>query len=70
MAVEAETGLRQEIAAERRELTNAVADLRVELGHTAERGKKLGARVGAVTGGVLALRTVVRLVRRRKDKKK
>jgi hypothetical protein len=65
MATESE--LRREIADERRELTNAVASLREELGHTAERGKKLGAAVGAATGAVLAVRTLVRL--RHRDKK-
>ena len=42
--------LRREIAEERRELTNAVADLRKELDHTAERGKQVGVVVGAVVG--------------------
>ncbi|MFL5960028.1 MAG: hypothetical protein ACJ75G_07185 [Gaiellaceae bacterium] len=64
MATESE--LRREIADERRELTNAVAELREELGQTAERGKKLGVAVGAVTGAVLALRTAFRLRRRGK----
>ena len=66
MATESE--LRREIADERRELTNAVTDLRDELGQTAERGKKLGTAVGAVTGAALALRTLVRLrAKRKKD---
>jgi hypothetical protein len=65
MGTEAE--IREEIAAERRELTEAVASLRTELGQTAERGKKVGAVVGAVTGSALALRTVLRLRRRAKD---
>ena len=43
-----ESELRQEIADERRKLTNAVASLREELGQTAERAKNLG------TGHVLA----------------
>jgi hypothetical protein len=64
MATESE--LRREIADERRELTNAVTDLREELGQTAERGKRLGTAVGAVTGAALALRTLVRLRARRK----
>lgn len=63
-----ESDLRREIADERRELTNAVADLREELGQTAERGKKLGAAVGAATGAALAVRTVVRLRQRGKKK--
>jgi hypothetical protein len=63
MGTEAE--IREEIAAERRELTEAVASLRTELGHTAERGKKLGAAFGAATGVALAARMVLRLKRRR-----
>ena len=39
----AEPDLRREIADERRELTNAVADLRKEIDQTAERGKRIGA---------------------------
>jgi hypothetical protein len=66
MATESE--LKQEIADERRELTNAVASLRDELGETAERGKKLGVAVGAVTGAALAAKTLVKLVRRRGEK--
>ena len=62
MATESE--LRQEIAAERRELTDAVASLREELGQTAERGKKLATTAGAAAGAALALKTLVRLLRR------
>ena len=62
-----ESELRQGIADERRELTDAVASLREELGHTAERGKKLGTAVGAVTGAALAARTLLRLRRRAKS---
>lgn len=62
-----ESELRQGIADERRELTDAVASLREELGHTAERGKKLGTAVGAVTGAALAARTLLRLRRRAKN---
>jgi hypothetical protein len=63
MATEAE--LRQEIADERRELTNAVSDLREELGHTAERGKKLGVKVGAVAGAAIVTKTLLKALRRR-----
>lgn len=63
MATESE--LKREIADERRELTNAVASLREELGHTAERGKRLGVAAGAATGAALAVRTLVKLLRRR-----
>jgi hypothetical protein len=65
MATESE--LRQEIAAERRELTDAVASLREELGQTAERGKRLGVAVGAAAGTALALKTLFRLLRRAED---
>lgn len=63
-----ESDLKREIADERRELTNAVASLREELGQTAERGKRLGALVGAATGAALAAKTVVKLLRRRNEK--
>jgi hypothetical protein len=62
MATESE--LRREIADERRELTDAVASLREELGHTAERGKRLGAKVGVATGAAVLARILVRLRRR------
>jgi hypothetical protein len=65
MATESE--LRQEIAAERRELTDAVSSLREELGQTAERGKKLAAGVSAAAGAALAVKTIVRLLRRAED---
>ena len=59
-----EPDLRREIADERRELTNAVADLREELDHTAERGKQIGTMVGAVAGAALAIRTALKIRRR------
>jgi len=60
MASEGE--LREEIASERRELTDAVASLRTELDHAAERGKRIGVVVGAaVAAGMLIKRL------RRKD---
>jgi hypothetical protein len=58
--------LRRELADERTELTEAVAELREELGHAAERGKRAGATVAAAAGGLLALRAVWRAVRRRR----
>jgi len=65
MATEPE--LRREIADERRELTNAVSDLRGELEQTAERGKQIGVRVGAVLGAVFALRTALKIRRSFRD---
>jgi len=62
-----EPDLRRELADERRELTNAVADLRKEIDQTAERGKKIGAAVGAAAGALIAVRTVAKLLRRRDD---
>jgi hypothetical protein len=62
-----EAELRREIADERRELTNAVADLRGELEQTAERGKQVGVMVGAAAGALIALRTVLKLRRRHQD---
>jgi hypothetical protein len=61
MATESE--LRQEIADERRELTNAVESLRTELDHAAERGKQLGVLLGAA----LAARMLVKRLRNRDD---
>jgi hypothetical protein len=65
MATEPE--LRREIADERRELTNAVADLRKELDQTAERGKRIGVMVGAAAGTLIAAKTLAKVVRRRRD---
>ena len=62
-----ESELRREIADERRQLTNAVADLRGELEQTAERGKQVGVKVGAVAGALIALRTALKLRRRFRD---
>ena len=62
-----EPDLRREIADERRELTNAVADLRRELDQTAERGNQLGVKVGAAAGALIALRTAMKLRRRHRD---
>jgi hypothetical protein len=58
-----ETDIRKELAGERKELTDAVADLREELGHAADRGKKVGAAVAAVGSLAAAVRLVRRLRR-------
>lgn len=63
MATESE--LKRDIADERRELTNAVASLREEMSQTAERGKKLGVKVGAAAGAAIAVKALFKLVRRR-----
>jgi hypothetical protein len=65
MATEPE--LRREIADERRQLTNAVADLRKELDQTAERGKQIGVMVGAAAGALIALRTALKIRRRHQE---
>jgi phage-related tail protein len=65
MATESE--LKQEIADERRRLTNAVADLRQELGNTAERGKKLASTAGAAAGAAFVLTRLLRLRRKQRD---
>jgi hypothetical protein len=62
-----ESELRREIADERRELTNAVSELREELGQTAERGKRISVAVGAAAGALIAARTLAKLLRRRDD---
>jgi hypothetical protein len=62
-----ESELRQEVADERRQLTNAVADLRLELDQAAERGKKIGIAVGAVTATVVAVKTALRVRRLFRD---
>jgi hypothetical protein len=62
-----ESELRQEIADERRKLTNAVADLRQQIDHTAERGKRLGIVLGAVTAAALTVRTTLKIRRHFRD---
>jgi hypothetical protein len=57
MATESE--LREEIASERRQLTDAVASLRTELDHAAARGKQIGVLVGAA----LAARMLIKRLR-------
>ena len=58
-----EAQIREEIAAERQELTDAVSSLRTELEQTAERGKWVGAALGAA----LAVRTVLKVRRHFRD---
>ena len=58
-----ESDLRREIADERRELTNAVDSLKVEVGKTTERAKQVGVAVGATVGAAVVLRTALRIRR-------
>jgi hypothetical protein len=62
-----ESDLKREIADERRELTNAVAELRGEIGEATERGKQIGIAVGAATAALVALRTALRIRRRHRE---
>jgi hypothetical protein len=62
-----ETEIREEIADERRQLTDAVGALREEIDHTAERGKRIGIAVGAVAGAVVTIRTALRIRRHFRD---
>lgn len=54
--------IRQELAEERRELKEAVAELRGELDEKTKQGKKL---VGAVTGAAVLVKLLLALKRRR-----
>ncbi len=58
--------IRKELAEERRELNKAVADLRHELDHKAEQGKKVAVIAGAATGALMVTRLALRLARRRR----
>ena len=55
--------IRQELAEERRELKEAVADLRGELDVQAKRGKKI---LGIATGTAVGTRVLLKLVKRRR----
>lgn len=61
MATESE--IRSELGGERKQLTAAVAELRGELGHAVDRGKKVGTALGAVAS-LAAVAKIVRSVRR------
>jgi hypothetical protein len=56
--------IRQELAEERRELKEAVADLRGELDHKAEQGKKVAVIVRAATAAAVVTRIALKLTRR------
>ena len=56
--------IRQEVEEERRELKQAVADLRGELDEKAQQGKNLAVIVGAATGAVVVTKFALKLTRR------
>ena len=56
--------IRQELEEERRQLKDAVADLRNELDEKAQQGKRLAVIVGAATGAVVVTRLALKLTRR------
>ena len=58
--------IRQELAAERRELNKAVADLRNELDEKAQQGKKLAEIAGAAATAVVLTRIALKLAHRRR----
>lgn len=58
--------IRQELAEERRELKEAVSDLRGELDEKAQQGKKLATIAGAVAGAVVVTKIALKLTRRRR----
>lgn len=62
MATESE--IRRELAGERKQLTEAVASLREELGNAADRGKKISAAFGAAASAAAAAKLLLRLRRR------
>jgi hypothetical protein len=61
MATESE--IRSELTGERKQLTEAVAALRGELGHVVDRGKKVGTAIGAVAS-IAAVAKAARHLRR------
>lgn len=58
------TEIRKDLAGERDRLSEAVAELRGELGHAAERGKRVGMAVAAAGSLATAAKIVLRLRRR------
>ena len=60
-----EPEIREKLAAERRELTAAVASLREALRQAAGRGKKVSAGIGAATGAAVVARALLSLRRKR-----
>jgi hypothetical protein len=58
--------IRQEVAEERRELKDAVADLRGELDEKAQQGKKLAVVAGALTAAAVVTNLALKLTRRRR----
>jgi len=58
------TEIRKELAGERKQLADAVADLREELGHATERGRRVGMAIAAAGGIATAAKLALRLRRR------
>ena len=56
--------IRQELAEERRELKEAVAELRGEIDEKTKQGKKLVAKVGAAAGIAVLAKIALKLKRR------
>jgi len=56
--------IREELAKERQELKDAVAELRGELDEKTKRGKQLAVKVGATAGVAMLARVVLKLKRR------
>ncbi len=57
--------IRKELAEERRELKEAVAELRGEIDEKTQRGKKL---LGIATGAAVGAKLLLKLNRRRRDR--
>jgi hypothetical protein len=58
------TELHQELAAEKRELKEAVTELRKQLDETANRGKKVATKVGAAVLATVVAKKLLKLKRR------
>lgn len=56
--------IRQELAEERRELKQAVAELREEIDEKTQQGKRVATAVGAAASAVLLARALLKLKRR------
>jgi len=59
------TEVHQELANEKRELKEAVTELRKQLDETATRGKKVATKVGAAVLATVVAKTLLKLKRRK-----